>query len=120
MAPSALEVSVRRKVRQNRKLEALDPVSGHRTAGVVVRHAFRDTLVAGAVPTTKEGHFESSIRVIDLPRVCSRLNLELSAVEMQYLTSQVDASATGFIDSSALLYYLTTLVQCPTQTPISL
>ena len=107
-APNPIEVSLRRKIDHSKRLDNLDTVSGNRTAGVSIRHAFRSSSAHGSVIMDGTGKYDAAVRSVDLGRVCRHLGLTLSEHEAEHISALIQKGDS--ICSSDLLRYFTQLM----------
>ena len=86
-------------------------MSGNRTGGVLLRHAFRQASANGSVITAGSGKYDASCRIEDLYHICLRVGLDLSAQELEFVTSKIDPTRCGFVSSSDLLDAFSNMLQ---------
>lgn len=102
-------VSIRKKVNETKRLENLNTPEGCKTAGVVIRHAFRSASFEGFVIACGKSQFDGACRCVDLARICRKLGLYLEPEEAQHISSEIGHN--DFVSSSDLLAYFIQLIQ---------
>ncbi|RLN99457.1 hypothetical protein DYB28_013912, partial [Aphanomyces astaci] len=76
---------------------------------IIVRHAFKG-LSRDTVAVASTGTFDALCRNVDLKHICTRLALDLTQTELNFLVSKVDADKQGCFSSTSLFQAFTQLL----------
>ncbi|RHY50747.1 hypothetical protein DYB34_011018 [Aphanomyces astaci] len=93
LSPATCEVSIRAKLLQFSTLKDVSVMQWNTTGAIIVRHAFKG-LSRDTVAVASTGTFDALCRNVDLKHICTRLALDLTQTELNFLVSKMPTTTT--------------------------